>query len=100
MKCVVKFLECVVKFLECVEKLSPMHLDGSKLPNISSVVLIKISENNLNRLLFKKASAFSSSAKSSPSSDSTTQTITSRHLILFVFVQRSGWFPVWLLSIP
>jgi hypothetical protein len=48
-------------------------------------VIIQIQKNNLNRLLFLKASAFSSSSKSSPSSDSTTQTITSRHLLLFVF---------------
>jgi hypothetical protein len=58
--------------------------DGSILPNMSSAVLIKIQKNNLNRLLFLKASAFSSSSKSSPSSDSTTQTITSRHLIFFL----------------
>ena len=61
------------------------YLDGSKLSNIGSAVIIKISKNNLNRLLFLKASFFSSSSKSSPSSDSTTQTITSRHLLLFVF---------------
>ncbi len=51
------------------------YMDGSLLTNIVSVVIIKIQKNNLNRLLFFLASAFSSSSS---------KTITSRHLPMLV----------------